>query len=112
MGDVPSPNLIIIPTILSHDLSLVRNVLDPMNKLRPATSHLALLGEWRQAGKDEDGDATAGGIVYSGSETLSADVDVYEDGLRLSGNEGHAVCGGEGDHLEEMLDAALDMAQR
>src|SRR5690606_37693352 len=110
LRNLPSPNLIVIPTILSHNLSLVWNILNPMDKLRPASSHLAFLCERRQAGKDEDWDATARGIVHGSSETLSADIDMNKDGLWLSGNEGHTVCGGEGYHLEKASDAALDMA--
>lgn len=72
-----------IPAILSNNLFLVGDILDPMDVLSPASSHLTFDGVWGEASKNQDRGAPAGGVVDSGAKTLRSNINVDNDALRF-----------------------------
>jgi hypothetical protein len=88
-----------VSAVLSHNLLLIWHILYPVDVFRPTTTHLAFDGERRQASENQDWRATTGSIVYSSSEALCSDIDVYDDALRFTGQSCVAIGHGESDHL-------------
>lgn len=83
---VPSPlDFSSVPTVLTDDLFLIRNILNPVDVLRPAASILSFDCVWAEPGKDEDWSPTARCVMDSSPQALSADVDVDDHALWFAG---------------------------
>jgi hypothetical protein len=95
----PSLNFSGVSTVLTDDLFLVRNILNPVNVLRPAASVLSFDSVWTETGKDEDWCSAARCVVDRGSQALGSDVDVHDNALWFAGQTSVPVGHGQGDHL-------------
>jgi hypothetical protein len=91
-----------ISAILRHNLLLVWYILYPVNVLCPASAHLTLYREGRQASEDQHRRATARCIMYGSSEALCSNVDVHNDALRLASQSGVAVGHRKSNHLGKL----------
>jgi hypothetical protein len=92
-----------ISAILFDNLFLVWHILNPMNVLGSAASHLAFHGTRTQACKDQDWSPSSGSIMHSSSQTLCTNINMDDHTLGLAGVACISICHGEGDHLDNRI---------
>jgi hypothetical protein len=102
-------DLVVVLDVVAQDAALIPDILDPVDEFVAAAGQLAFLRERRHAREDQDGDASAHGVVDPAAEVLRTRVHMDDHGLRLTGDHGVGVRGGQGNGL---VGADDDLRQR